>query len=41
MTAMTWPIDLAEELKELDEEEDKNADFTHLLESHYVTKLPS
>lgn len=34
MTAMTWPIDLAEELKELDEEEDKNADFTHLLESH-------
>ncbi|KAF9452119.1 hypothetical protein P691DRAFT_772581 [Macrolepiota fuliginosa MF-IS2] len=34
MTAMTWPIDLAEELKELDDEEDKNADFTHLLESH-------
>lgn len=34
MTAMTWPIDMAEELKELDEEEDKNADFTHLLESH-------
>lgn len=38
MTAMTWPIDMAEELKELDEEEDKNADFTHLLESHLYYK---
>lgn len=38
MTAMTWPIDLAEELKELDEEEDKTADFTHLLESHLYYK---
>ncbi|KAJ3565991.1 hypothetical protein NP233_g7283 [Leucocoprinus birnbaumii] len=38
MTAMTWPIDLAEELKELDDEEDKNADFTHLLESHLYYK---
>jgi replication fork protection complex subunit Tof1/Swi1 len=38
MTAMTWPIDMAEELKELDEEEDRNADFTHLLESHLYYK---
>jgi replication fork protection complex subunit Tof1/Swi1 len=38
MTAMTWPIDMAEELKELDEDEDKNADFTHLLESHLYYK---
>jgi replication fork protection complex subunit Tof1/Swi1 len=34
MTALTWPIDLAEELKELDEELDKRADFTQLLQSH-------
>ncbi|GBE89890.1 Topoisomerase 1-associated factor 1 [Sparassis crispa] len=34
MTAMTWPIDLAEELKELDEEYDKGADYTQLLLSH-------
>jgi len=34
MTAMTWPIDLAEELKELDEELDKGTDYTQLLESH-------
>ena len=34
MTAMTWPIDLAEELKELDETYDKGADYTQLLLSH-------
>lgn len=34
MTAMTWPIDLAEELKEMDEEIDKGADYTQLLLSH-------
>ncbi|KAJ3507590.1 hypothetical protein NLJ89_g6215 [Agrocybe chaxingu] len=34
MTAMTWPIDMAEELKELDEELDRGADYTQLLESH-------
>ncbi|KDQ56583.1 hypothetical protein JAAARDRAFT_79123 [Jaapia argillacea MUCL 33604] len=34
MTAMTWPIDLAEELKELDEELDKGTDYTQLLTSH-------
>ena len=34
MTAMTWPIDLAEELKELDEVEDKGTDYTQLLLSH-------
>ena len=34
MTAMTWPIDLAEELKELDEQFDKGADYTQLLLSH-------
>lgn len=34
MTAMTWPIDLAEELKELDEELDKGTDYTRLVESH-------
>ncbi|XP_006455122.1 hypothetical protein AGABI2DRAFT_75426 [Agaricus bisporus var. bisporus H97] len=38
MTAMTWPIDMAEELKELDDEEDKNADFTQLVESHLYYK---
>ncbi|EIN14680.1 timeless-domain-containing protein [Punctularia strigosozonata HHB-11173 SS5] len=32
--AMTWPIDLAEELKELDEQLDKGADYTQLLLSH-------
>jgi replication fork protection complex subunit Tof1/Swi1 len=32
--ALTWPIDLAEELKELDEELDARADFTQLLRSH-------
>lgn len=34
MTAMTWPIDMAEELKELDEELDKGTDYTQLLQSH-------
>ncbi|KAF5373433.1 hypothetical protein D9615_009496 [Tricholomella constricta] len=34
MTAMTWPIDMAEELKELDDELDKGTDYTQLLESH-------
>jgi replication fork protection complex subunit Tof1/Swi1 len=34
MTAMTWPIDLAEELKELDEELDKGTDYTQLTLSH-------
>ncbi|KAF8237621.1 timeless-domain-containing protein [Tricholoma matsutake] len=34
MTAMTWPIDMAEELKELDDELDKRTDYTQLLHSH-------
>ncbi|KAG5641373.1 hypothetical protein DXG03_005379 [Asterophora parasitica] len=34
MTAMTWPIDMSEELKELDEEVDKGTDYTQLLGSH-------
>ncbi|KAJ4477289.1 timeless protein-domain-containing protein [Lentinula aciculospora] len=34
MTAMTWPINLAEELKELDDELDSKADYTELLQSH-------
>lgn len=34
MTAMTWPIDMAEELKELDEQLDKGTDYTQLLQSH-------
>ncbi|TFK32404.1 timeless protein-domain-containing protein [Crucibulum laeve] len=34
MTAMTWPIDMAEELKELDEELDKGTDYTQLMQSH-------
>lgn len=34
MTAMTWPIDMAEELKELDEDLDKGTDYTQLLQSH-------
>lgn len=34
IAAMTWPIDLAEELKELDEEYDKGVDFTQLTLSH-------
>jgi replication fork protection complex subunit Tof1/Swi1 len=31
---MTWPIDLAEELKELDDELDRGSDYTQLLHSH-------
>ncbi|KAF9001196.1 timeless protein-domain-containing protein [Cyathus striatus] len=31
---MTWPIDMSEELKELDEELDKGTDYTQLMESH-------
>ncbi|GJE93432.1 timeless-domain-containing protein [Phanerochaete sordida] len=38
MTAMTWPIDVAEELKELDEELDKGTDYTQLLQSHLYYK---
>ncbi|KAH8102126.1 timeless protein-domain-containing protein [Cristinia sonorae] len=38
MTAMTWPIDLAEELQELDEVEDKGTDYTELLGSHLAYK---
>ncbi|KAJ3475572.1 hypothetical protein NLI96_g11753 [Meripilus lineatus] len=34
ITAMTWPIDLAEELQELDEVDDKGTDYTQLLSSH-------
>ncbi|KAI4520868.1 timeless-domain-containing protein [Schizophyllum commune Loenen D] len=34
MTAMTWPIDMAEELKELDDELDRGADYTVLQQSH-------
>ncbi|KAF9531181.1 timeless protein-domain-containing protein [Crepidotus variabilis] len=39
MTAMTWPIDMAEELKELDEELDKGTDYTQLLQSHLRYKV--
>ena len=39
MTAMTWPIDLAEELKELDEELDKGTDYTQLMQSHLHYKM--
>ncbi|KAG1740539.1 timeless protein-domain-containing protein [Suillus paluster] len=34
MTAMTWPIDMAAELQELDEELDKGTDYTQLMFSH-------
>lgn len=34
MTAVTWPIDIAEELKELDEVMDKGTDYTQLIQSH-------
>ncbi|KAJ7582904.1 timeless protein-domain-containing protein [Mycena floridula] len=34
LTAMTWPIDMAEELKELDDDLDKGTDYTQLLQSH-------
>ena len=39
MAAMTWPIDLAEELKELDEEYDKGVDYTQLTLSHLHYKV--
>ena len=39
MTAMTWPIDLAEELKELDEDFDKGTDYTQLMQSHLQYKM--
>ncbi|EGO01257.1 hypothetical protein SERLA73DRAFT_51065 [Serpula lacrymans var. lacrymans S7.3] len=38
MTAMIWPIDMAEELKELDENLDKGTDYTQLLFSHLTYK---
>ncbi|TFY76976.1 hypothetical protein EWM64_g7037 [Hericium alpestre] len=38
ITAMTWPIDLAEELKELDDEVDRGTDYTLLLQSHLYYK---
>ena len=31
ITAMTWPIDLAEELQELDDEIDSKTDYTTLI----------
>ncbi|OJT12212.1 Topoisomerase 1-associated factor 1 [Trametes pubescens] len=34
MTAMTWPIDLAEELKELDDVNDRGTDYTQLMLAH-------
>lgn len=34
ITAMTWPIDMAEELRELDEELDRGTDYTQLTLSH-------
>lgn len=34
MAAMTWPIDVAEELRELDDVMDKGADYTQLIQSH-------
>jgi replication fork protection complex subunit Tof1/Swi1 len=37
LAAMTWPIDVAEELKEIDEVLD-NADYTQLLQSHLKYK---
>jgi hypothetical protein len=33
ITAMTWPIDVAEELKELDDEMDGSTDYTTLIEA--------
>jgi replication fork protection complex subunit Tof1/Swi1 len=38
LTAMTWPIDLAEELMELDEERDGNTDYTTLIQAHLAYK---
>ncbi|KAK7682773.1 hypothetical protein QCA50_014156 [Cerrena zonata] len=37
MTAMTWPIDLAEELREI-EEMDERTDYTQLLQAHLAYK---
>ncbi|KAI0787003.1 timeless protein-domain-containing protein [Abortiporus biennis] len=34
MTGMTWPIDMGEELKELDEVQDKGSDYTQLISAH-------
>lgn len=34
MTAMTWPIDLAEELKELDDVNDRGTHYTQLMLAH-------
>ncbi|KAG6865098.1 hypothetical protein C0991_005153 [Blastosporella zonata] len=39
ITAMTWPIDMAEELKELDDELDKGTDYTQLIDSHLHYKV--
>lgn len=33
ITAMTWPIDMAEELKELDDELDARTDYTTLIQA--------
>lgn len=38
LTAMTWPIDLAEELMELDEERDENTDYTTLIQAQLAYK---
>jgi len=38
LTAMTWPIDLAEELVELDEERDGNTDYTTLIQAQLAYK---
>lgn len=35
---MTWPIDVAEELKELDEELDAKTDYTTLLQAQLAYK---
>ena len=40
ITAMTWPIDLAAELKELDEEFDKTTDYTQLLQTGSSSTSP-
>ena len=39
LTAMTWPIDLTEELMELDEERDGNTDYTTLIQAHLAYKV--
>ncbi|PPQ67837.1 hypothetical protein CVT24_003143 [Panaeolus cyanescens] len=39
MTAMTWPIDMAEELRELDEVLDRGTDYTQLTQSHLHYKM--